>query len=61
VIWRQSAAPLSAIKPARPCRTAEYCFDPVILPGNIENFVGVAQVPIGIAGPIHIRGEHAHP
>lgn len=40
---------------------AEYWFDPLILPGNIENFVGVAQVPIGIAGPIHIRGEHAHP
>jgi hydroxymethylglutaryl-CoA reductase (NADPH) len=38
---------------------AEYSFDPAILPGNIENFAGVAQVPIGIAGPIHIRGEHA--
>lgn len=37
----------------------EYSFDPSILPGNIENFTGVAQVPIGIAGPIHIQGEHA--
>jgi hydroxymethylglutaryl-CoA reductase (NADPH) len=27
-------------------------FDPGVLPGNIENFVGVAQVPIGLAGPL---------
>ena len=36
-----------------------YSFDPGVLPGNIENFTGVAQVPIGIAGPIRINGEHA--
>ena len=38
---------------------AQYSFNPAILPGNIENFAGVAQVPIGIAGPIRILGEHA--
>jgi hydroxymethylglutaryl-CoA reductase (NADPH) len=38
---------------------AQYSFDPAILPGNIENFAGVAQVPIGIAGPILIHGERA--
>ncbi|HLJ46735.1 MAG TPA: hydroxymethylglutaryl-CoA reductase [Bryobacteraceae bacterium] len=38
---------------------ANYSFDPAVLPGNIENFTGVAQVPIGIAGPIRIVGEHA--
>jgi len=37
----------------------KYSFDPLILPGNIENFAGVAQVPIGIAGPLRIDGEHA--
>jgi len=36
-----------------------YSLDPATLPGNIENFVGAAQVPIGLAGPLHIRGEHA--
>jgi hydroxymethylglutaryl-CoA reductase (NADPH) len=36
-----------------------YSFDPAILPGNIENFAGVAQVPVGVAGPIRIHGEHA--
>ncbi|HLG97557.1 MAG TPA: hydroxymethylglutaryl-CoA reductase [Bryobacteraceae bacterium] len=38
---------------------AQYSFDPSVLPGNIENFIGVAQVPIGLAGPIHILGEEA--
>ena len=28
-----------------------YSLDPGSLPGNIENFTGVAQVPIGLAGP----------
>lgn len=37
----------------------QYSIDPATLPGNIENFVGAAQVPIGIAGPILIDGEHA--
>lgn len=36
-----------------------YSVDPGALPGNIENFVGVAQVPIGVAGPLRITGEHA--
>lgn len=36
-----------------------YNFDPHILKGNIENFVGVAQIPLGFAGPLLINGEHA--
>ena len=36
-----------------------FSLDPATLPGNIENFIGVAQVPIGLAGPLRIRGEHA--
>ena len=36
-----------------------YSFDPSVLPGNVENFMGVAQVPIGLAGPLRIVGEHA--
>ncbi|MDY6922052.1 MAG: hydroxymethylglutaryl-CoA reductase [Pseudomonadota bacterium] len=36
-----------------------YSFDPGVLPGNIENFSGVAQVPLGFAGPMQVQGEHA--
>ena len=36
-----------------------YSLDPATLPGNIENFMGVAQVPVGLAGPLRMRGEHA--
>jgi len=36
-----------------------YSFDPSILHGNVEQFVGVAQVPIGLAGPLLVNGEHA--
>jgi hydroxymethylglutaryl-CoA reductase (NADPH) len=38
---------------------ARYSLDPATLPGNIENFFGVAQVPMGLAGPLLICGEHA--
>jgi hydroxymethylglutaryl-CoA reductase (NADPH) len=37
----------------------KYSFDPSVLPGNIEHFIGVAQVPLGIAGPLLVNGEHA--
>ncbi|MEM9838844.1 MAG: hydroxymethylglutaryl-CoA reductase [Pseudomonadota bacterium] len=33
--------------------------DPKLVQGNTENFFGVAQVPMGLAGPLHIDGEHA--
>ena len=38
---------------------AHYSLEPSTLRGNVENFIGVAQVPIGLVGPLHIRGEHA--
>src|SRR4051794_24106935 len=38
---------------------SSYSFDPTMLTGNVEQFVGVAQVPIGLAGPLLVNGEHA--
>src|SRR5574340_719388 len=37
-----------------------YSFEPEVTRGNIENFTGVAQIPIGFAGPLRVNGEHAH-
>ncbi len=36
-----------------------YSFDAHTLEGNCENFTGVAQIPIGFAGPIKVNGEFA--
>ena len=43
----------------QPVHLAHYLGDPSVYSGNIEHFIGVAKVPIGIAGPIHVNGEHA--
>jgi hydroxymethylglutaryl-CoA reductase (NADPH) len=34
-------------------------FDPELMRGNIENPIGVAQIPLGVAGPVLIRGQCA--
>ncbi len=36
-----------------------FSFDPAMTRGNVEHFTGVAQVPVGIAGPLLVDGEHA--
>ncbi|QDU55104.1 hydroxymethylglutaryl-CoA reductase [Aeoliella mucimassa] len=33
--------------------------DPETLEGNIENYVGLAQVPVGIVGPLRVNGAFA--
>src|ERR671936_620807 len=38
---------------------ASFSFDAGVLPGNVEQFIGVAQVPIGVAGPLLVHGEEA--
>jgi hydroxymethylglutaryl-CoA reductase (NADPH) len=39
--------------------TRRYSFDPQTMSGNIENLFGVVQVPVGLAGPLLVDGEHA--
>ena len=36
-----------------------YSIDPRVTRGNIEHFTGVAQVPLGFAGPLLVNGQHA--
>ncbi|MEO1081443.1 MAG: hydroxymethylglutaryl-CoA reductase [Pseudomonadota bacterium] len=39
--------------------TKQFSFNPEDMAGNIESIFGVAQIPIGIAGPLLISGEYA--
>ncbi len=39
--------------------TGHYSAQPSDFAGNIENFFGVVQMPVGVAGPCLIDGEHA--
>ncbi len=52
-------AVVSAETGAALTHTGSYSFDPAVLPGNIESFAGVAQIPMGFAGPLLVNGEHA--
>jgi len=39
--------------------TKRFSFDPQTMEGNCEQLFGVAQLPIGVAGPLVVNGEHA--
>ena len=55
-IIRQRQALIQQLTGMEPHHIARYSFDPHIAQGNCESFVGVAQVPIGCAGPLRVRG-----
>lgn len=39
---------------------AYFSSDPEEFRGNIENFVGVSQIPTGVMGPLVVRGDYAN-
>ena len=39
--------------------TKHFSYDPESMEGNCEHLFGVAQLPIGVAGPLVVNGEHA--
>ena len=51
VVTQETGAELS--------HTGSFSFDPAVLPGNIEAFSGIVQMPLGFAGPLLVNGEHA--
>lgn len=38
---------------------SRFAIDPEVARGNVENFIGTVQMPLGLAGPLRIEGEHA--
>ncbi len=58
-IIAQRQAFIEEVSGSRLEHVRQYSFDPHLTQGNIENFSGVAQVPIGFAGPLIIDGEYA--
>ncbi len=55
----QRAAFVAAMTGTKLDAVSSYTIDPASTQGNIENFIGTAQVPLGLAGPLTIVGEHA--
>ena len=43
----------------RPEQIGKYSIEPSVTEGNIEHFIGTAQIPLGIAGPLLVEGDHA--
>ena len=55
----QRAAFIQAMTGAKLDTVSSYTIDPAVTAGNIENFIGTVQMPLGIAGPLKMVGEHA--
>ncbi|MDD1645900.1 MAG: 3-hydroxy-3-methylglutaryl-CoA reductase, partial [Methanomicrobiales archaeon] len=51
-IEREAGVPLPCI--------GDFTFDPSrAVQRNIENMIGATQIPVGVAGPLQLHGNHA--
>lgn len=51
---------LSSVTGVNMTHISAYSFDPEIAQKNIENMIGVTQIPLGFCGPLAIEGQHAN-
>ena len=54
--WREIGAPAAVREQLLDSAAAR---DMEQFRGHIENFIGTVKIPVGIAGPLHVRGTHA--
>jgi hydroxymethylglutaryl-CoA reductase (NADPH) len=59
VIIRKRQRFVERLTEAKLDHVTKYSFDPHLAQGNCEHFIGVAQIPLGLAGPLQVNGEHA--
>ena len=54
--WREHVGFLTEKTGEDLTHTGNFSIDPASLQGNVDNYIGIVQMPVGIAGPLLIDG-----